>query len=187
MIWDRHLPQGLLKVSWEDSTHLTAAILPLPLPLILAMARKKEEERVIGIISHMGNSEFMVRKGSLGSMWGRGRGTFSQPDKWGGIQENHLWSSEEAAQRKRLVYCSQYDSLGGSRLAHLPLHLFQKRERELGMCIVGWGHLAGSHQFSMIHVNSKESSWPELSNLNSTQEGDHHSNLNPHSREDTVR
>lgn len=136
------------------------------------MARKKEQERVTGIISFMGNSEFMVRKGSLDSSQGKERGAFSLPDEWGRIQENNLWSPEEATWR-RLVFRSQYDSFWGSRLTHLPQCLFQERKRELGMWTVGWEQRAGSHQFSMIQMNRAESSWPELSNLNSTQEGDH--------------
>lgn len=43
-IGDKHCPQGLLRVSWEDSTQLIITILPLPLPFILVEGGKKKKE-----------------------------------------------------------------------------------------------------------------------------------------------
>lgn len=148
------------------------------------MARKKEEERVIGIISLTGNSELMVRKILLPP-----HGEEKQ------VPSPYQTNEEEPRRitcgvQRRLhgkgnwYIIPQYDSFWGSRLAHLPQCLFQERKRELGWWIVGWG-TAG--RFTPVFHDWGEHcrvAGPELSNLNSTPEGNLHSNLNPHNRED---
>lgn len=60
----------------------------------------------------------------------------------------------------------------------------KKRTGEMDSCVKTTG------RFTSVFHDSNESmsmAQPELSNLNSTQEENHHSNFNPHSREDRVK
>lgn len=96
VIGDRLLPSGVIRVIWLDSTQLTTAVLLLPLPSTFAVARKKGGRKSHWDHRPMGNSEFVVRKDCFASSWVKERGAFPLPDKRGGIQETHSWSSEEA-------------------------------------------------------------------------------------------